>query len=79
MGYHESKKAALMYTGKVSVRREYLNSGGYTRDGVYFGIGEKLYYIADEDGIFTEYIRASRREEAVEMARGFYPNAKIRK
>ena len=67
------------YTGKVSVRRERLNSGGYTSDGVYFGIGSPLYFIQDEDGIHDDYVRASDREDAVEIARGIYPKAKIRK
>lgn len=78
--YHSERiAAAKVYTGKVSVKRERLNSGGYTRDGVYFGVGEPLYYMQDEDGIYDNYFRASCREEAIEIARDTYPKAKIRK
>lgn len=79
MYYSEAIAAAKVYTGKVSITKERLNNGGYDRDGVYFGVGEPLYYVMDEDGIYGDYIRASCREEAIELAREIYPLAKIRK
>lgn len=75
----ERRAAAKVFQGKVSLRKERLNQGGYTRDGVYFGCGEPLYFVQDEDGIYDDYFRASCREEAIEKAREIYPLAKIRK
>lgn len=71
-------KICFEYTGRVSVRRERLNSGGYTRDGVYFGVGEPLYFAQDDDGHYSVYYRATDREDAVAIARQCYPKAKIR-
>lgn len=68
------------YTGRVSVTRERLNSGGYTRQGVYFGVGSPLYFFQDEDGAHSDYIRASDRQDAIEQVRQIYgPWAKIRR
>jgi hypothetical protein len=75
----ERLAAAKVFTGKVSVRKERLNMGGYTTDGVYFGSGEPLYFVQDEDGIYDHHFRASCREDAIEKARDFYPLAQIRK
>ena len=78
--YHSEKIAAAKeYRGNVSVKKQRLNSGGYDKHGVYFGVGEPLYYVMDEDGIHGDYLRASCREEAIEKARDIYPLAKIRK
>ena len=74
----EIRATCFNYTGRVSVRRERLNQGGYTRDGVYFGVGEPLYYIQDADGHYGDYYRATDRGDAVEIARRCYPKAKIR-
>jgi hypothetical protein len=75
----EIKEICQNYTGKVSVTRERLNQGGYTRDGIYFGVGQSLYFVQDEDGFFDQYFRAADRAEAVEIARERYPNARIRR
>ena len=75
----EVREICQNYTGKVSVTNERLNQGGYTRDGVYFGVGQLLYFIQDEDGFYGNYYRASDRAEAVEIARERYPLAKIRR
>lgn len=74
----EVREICRNYTGKVSVIRERLNQGGYTRDGVYFGVGSSLYFMQDEDGFFADYFRASDRADAVQIARERYPNARIR-
>lgn len=77
---HARRAAAKVFQGKVSLRKERLNQGGYTRDGVYFGLpGVPLYFVQDEEGIYDNYFRASCREEAIEKARDIYPLAKIRK
>ena len=78
--YHSERiAAAKVYTGKVSVRRERLDSDGYTKDGAYFGTGSPLYFVQDEDGIYENHFRASCRDEAIEIARETYHLAKIRK
>lgn len=66
------------YTGRVYVRRERLNSGGYTSDGCYFGVGSPLYFCQDYDGLYETYVRATCREDAVAKMRQIYPNAKIK-
>lgn len=55
----------------LELRREYLDSGGYTKRGRYFGVGAPLYYWAfwneqtnDED---NGYIRAYSRADAKEQ------------
>ena len=70
------------YTGKVTLHREPLNSGGYTRTGVYFGVGLPLYFLQDSDGIHLphgQYIRAMDREDALAIARYHFPNGKFRR
>lgn len=69
------------YAGRVSVRRERLNSEGYTSCGVYFGTGSPLYFMQDEDGEALphgHYFRASDRGDAVAIARASFPSARIR-
>lgn len=55
----------------LELRREYLDSGGYTKRGRYFGVGAPLYYWSfwnkdtnDED---NGYIRAHSRTDAKEQ------------
>ncbi len=54
-----------------TVRREYLNAGGYTygRWGTYFGHGAPLYRADCDDWDRSFYVRASSRAEAVEKVR----------
>ena len=69
------------YTGRVTLHRERLNSGGYTRHGVYFGVGLPLYFLQDEDGECLphgQYLRASDRADALSIARYHFPNGKFR-
>ena len=74
----EVREICANYTGKVSVTQELLEDG-YTRDGVYFGIGKPLFVMQDEDCIYTRHFRAADRAAAVEIARERYPNARIRR
>ena len=74
-----TREKCRQFKGVVYLRREYLNQGGYNRDGVYFGVGDNLYYMSDEDGLWSDYFRASCRDEAIEIGRDTYPNAKFRK
>lgn len=78
MSPSETRTLCAQFTGRVYVQKQRLNSGGYTDDGIYFGIGEPLYFAQDEEGIWSDYYRASCRAEAVEIARDRYPLAKIR-
>jgi hypothetical protein len=70
------------YTGHVTLQHRRINSGGYDRYGVYYGIGQRLYYIAalSEDGmdyIYQDEFRAIDREDAINHARGIFPNGKF--
>lgn len=77
MSIYDERRAAKAYTGRVYVRRERLNQGGYTSRGCYFGTGEPLYFITDYDGLHSDHVRATCREEALDKARSIYPLAKI--
>ena len=67
------------YTGRVSIQKERVNQGGYIKGGVYFGVGEPLYFAQDEDGLWCDYFRASDRNEAIAIMRERYPNAQIKR
>ena len=51
---------------RFTLRRVYLNTGGYTfgRVGRYFGTGAPLYRYASEDGDTDGYLRAYSRADA---------------
>lgn len=69
------------YTGPVTLYRVPLNSGGYTRSGVYFGTGLPLYFMQDWGGECLphgQYIRATDRTDALAIARHHFPNGKFR-
>jgi hypothetical protein len=74
-----TKQLCAEYTGRVYIRKERINAGGYIAGGSYFGHGAPLYYVMDEDGIWDCYIRASDRADAIEQMRRFYPNAQIKR
>lgn len=65
------------FKDKLSVKRERLNSGGYTygKYGRYFGTGQPLYCVESEDYEVTFFIRADHRASALAEARRCYPNA----
>ena len=67
------------YTGRVSIQKERVNQGGYIKGGIYFGVGEPLYFAQDEDGLWGYYIRASDRNEAIAIMRERYPIAQIKR
>jgi hypothetical protein len=75
------------FTGRVYLSRVYLDQGGYTSGGVYFGVGKPLYYIGAEGNPYNEagnyyayvdHFRASDRNEAKAVARDLFPNGMIR-
>ncbi len=67
------------YAGKLSLRRVYLDSGGYDRNGTYFGHGESLYWYADANGEIDGMLRTRSRGAARFELLGLYPKAKIRR
>jgi hypothetical protein len=70
------------YKNHVILQQKRLNRGGYDRYGRYYGVGEKLYYIAalSDDGseyIFEDEFRAVDRGEAIAKAKDIFPNGKF--
>jgi hypothetical protein len=75
MSIYDERSAAKAYTGRVYCQKVRLNSQGYTygRYPEYWGAGETLYCISDYDGLHSDHVRASCRDEALEKARAMYP------
>lgn len=67
------------YSGPLSVRRSYLNSGGYDSNGTYFGTGNPLYWVSSPDGEVDYMLRAFARADAREHVLATYPGAKVRR
>lgn len=65
------------YSGKLHLRRVYLDSGGYDKGGAYWGHGTPLWCLWGdaENGVdvLTSYVRASPRDAAKAM----FPNARF--
>ena len=64
---------------KIHLERIVLNTGGYDLGGAYWGHGAPL-YVAWGDGaeeVQEMFLRASDREEAKEIVRGVFKNAKF--
>ena len=64
---------------KLHLERVRRNSGGYDPGGAYRGLGAPL-YVAWGDGaeeVQEMFLRASDREEAKEIVRGVFKNAKF--
>jgi hypothetical protein len=51
-------------TPKLHAERVKLNRQGYTKDGRYFGVGEKVWRVTDDAGILDEHVRAPTQKEA---------------
>jgi hypothetical protein len=70
------------YTSHVILQQKRLNMGGYDKFGLYYGVGERLYYIAaiSADGmeyIYEDEFRAKDRTEAIEIAKEIFPNGRF--
>ena len=65
------------FTGKLTIKRTKIDSGGYDKNGTYFGIGNPLFWVSDDDGDVDYMIRAYDREEARNKVLGKYPKAKV--
>ncbi len=56
--------------GRLTLRRIPLNRSGYDRLGTYWGIGEPLYWCADDHGELDWTFRAADRETAKAYVHG---------
>ena len=65
------------YGGRLYLRRIRLNSGGYDRNGTYFGHGRPLFWCASADGAIDRMTRADDREDAKRLMLEEYPNARF--
>ena len=66
--------------GLIRLNRVRLNSGGYDRDGVYWGVGQPLYEYHSDDGSIQGYLRTYvplDREYAKDCVRKLYPEARF--
>lgn len=62
---------------KISLRRVYLNSGGYDVHGAYYGTGTPLYWAADDSGDYDVTFRAADRATAKAIVRKTFPGARF--
>lgn len=67
------------FDGRLVLRRVHLNSGGYDRNGTYFGYDLPLYWYAFDDGERTLdcMLRASNRADAKAQILKKYPLARF--
>ena len=62
---------------KIHLRRVHLDSGGYDKNGTYFGNRIPLYWAADKEGNVDFIVVGATREAAKEQVREYYPKAKF--
>lgn len=62
---------------KVQLGKMAINRGGYDCRGAYWGIGQPLYWAADETGQIDWYFRAANRDAAKAQVRERYPDARF--
>jgi hypothetical protein len=77
LGRPSVKDAANDEPIKLYLRRVHLNSGGYDRNGTYFGHGSGLWWVASEDETVDYMLRASDRDDAKSLVLAEYPNARF--
>jgi hypothetical protein len=63
--------------GKITVRRSPLDRQGYDRNGTYFGLGDKLFWIADEGGSVDFVTRSYFAETLARSLRRKYPGSEV--
>jgi hypothetical protein len=56
-----------------------LDSGGYDKNGTYFGIGGKLHWCANDSHTVDFMLRAKDRADARERVLKEYPMAKVKR
>jgi len=81
LGRPNIKNAPKKYRGPLFVSRVKMCGccGAYDTNGTYFGVGEPIYWVHDEEGEVDFTTRASSREEARDLALESYPQARIRR
>lgn len=62
--------------GPLHLRRIPLMSGGYDRGGAYWGYGDPLFYVEDQDGN-SQFLRAASRAAAKALIRADWPDARF--
>ncbi|AXQ68563.1 hypothetical protein HOU00_gp113 [Caulobacter phage CcrPW] len=70
-------RAMLAASPKITLQRVRLDSGGYDRNGTYFGHDLPLYWAADESGDYDATFRAADRNAAKAIVRETYPAARF--
>lgn len=61
----------------LQIERIRLNSGGYTSFGRYFGQGDPLFHVTDDEGDVDFHVRAADRNAAKREVLRMYPQAKL--
>ena len=70
-------KGPADFSGKLTLQRVRLDSGGYDSNGTYFGMGAPLFWYASDDGEIDAVLRASDREAAKREIAALYPKARF--
>jgi len=73
-GYHDHGYKGRLYYSKIR-----LNRGGYDNLGTYFGVGEPLYWVHNDECTVDFVIRAPSRKRARALILERYPNANVRR
>ena len=76
MGRHTGPEYLDTALGKVYLRLVPLDSGGYDRGGAYWGVGQPLYEVLDQDGNGFIF-RAYGREAAKQHVLSTFPEARF--
>ena len=64
--------------GKITIRRSPLDRQGYDRNGTYFGLGDPLFWITDEDGEVDYVTRGHFAEMLAESLRKLHPGTEVK-
>lgn len=65
------------FSGRLYLRHVPLNTGGYDRFGTYWGLGGRIYWAADVDGLVDVCVRALDRDGAKDQVRILRPHARF--
>jgi len=76
MGRHTGPDYLATEAGPLYLRRIRLDRGGYDAGGAYWGLGEPLYYVEDQDGN-AKFFRARSRDAAKAAIRADWPGARF--
>lgn len=65
------------FEGTLYVKHVHLDHGGYDNNGTYWGAGDDIYWVADENDTIEFTMRASGAVDALAMAKASAPKAKV--